>query len=392
MNRLEFLVASLVLRAVGIACRLLPVSRRRVVLATARVPVLEGNLAHLYAAMRARYPDLDYVLLLEPYSYGWRGKLGYFGRLLRGMVRLRTSGLVIVDNAYLPIHVAPHRPETTVVQVWHAVGALKRFGADTLTPLREPERTFLHRHYDFVVASSEATRPAYAAALRTPIGRILPLGAPRTDFFADEAAMAEARERVLAAYPALRDRRVVLHAPTFRGRGRGKRAATGLDAARLRAALPADHVLALKTHPNLDPRTTPTDGYDVVIDPHLEINAVFTATDVLITDFSSSIFEYALLRRPLILLVGDRAAYERDPGLYLDYTSEMIGTQVVETDEVARAILEHRFDLSGYDAFIARHVGSAVGSASERFVDTFLGPSGAVERGSVTLRADVRHE
>ena len=36
---------------------------------------------------------------------------------------------MIVDNAYLPVHVAPHRPATTVVQVWHAPGALKRFGA-----------------------------------------------------------------------------------------------------------------------------------------------------------------------------------------------------------------------------------------------------------------------
>ena len=71
--------------------------------------------------------------------------------------------------------------------------------------------------------------------------------------------LAAARARVLAAYPALAGRRVVLYAPTFRGRGIGKRAAPGLDAARLRAALPADHVLVLKTHPNLDPAATPTD-------------------------------------------------------------------------------------------------------------------------------------
>ena len=112
------------------------------------------------------------------------------------MYHLRTAGLFIVDNAYLPIHVAPHRPGTTVVQVWHAVGALKRFGADTLAPLAEPERTFLHRHYDFVVTTAESARAPYAAALRTPIERVLALGAPRTDFFFDESAMAAARARL----------------------------------------------------------------------------------------------------------------------------------------------------------------------------------------------------
>ena len=185
--------------------------------------------------------------------------------------------------------------------------------------------------------------------------------------------MAAARARVLAAYPALAGRRVVLYAPTFRGRGIGKRAAPGLDAARLRAALPADHVLVLKTHPNLDPAATPTDGFDVVVDPAAEINELLAATDILITDYSSSIFEFALLRRPIVLLVARPATYERDPGLYLDYRTEMIGTQVTDTDGVIDAIAGRRFDLTGYDAFIERQLGPARGGASERFVERFVG-------------------
>jgi CDP-ribitol ribitolphosphotransferase len=287
------------------------------------------------------------------------------------MYYLQTARLFVVDNAYLPIHVAPHRSGTTVVQVWHAVGALKRFGADTLTPLTEPERTFLHRHYDYVVTTSEIARAPYAAALRTPIERVLALGAPRTDFFFDESVMAAARARLLDAYPHLAGRRIVLYAPTFRGRGPAKRAGGRLDAARLRGSLPEDHALVLKTHPNLDPATTPKAGFDVVANPASEINDWLALADILITDYSSSIFEYALLRRPLILLVPDLEAYERDPGLYLDFRTEMIGTQVVDTDGVIDAIAAGHFDTSGYDAFIARHV-AADGSASRRFVDRFL--------------------
>lgn len=342
-------------------------------LATARGTRLEGNLLHLRRAIAARRPDLDCVLLLEPYGYGLAAKLAYSARLVRGMYHLRTARLFVVDNAYLPIHLAPHGPRTTVVQVWHAAGGLKRFGVDAARPLAEPERTFLHRYYDWVVTAGEASQKPWAAALRTPIERVLPLGTPRTDFFFDPDAMAAARVRLLRAYPGLVDRRVVLFAPTFRGRGKGKRAAAGLDAGRLRAALPADHVLVLKTHPNLDPGAVPTTGYDVVVDPAEEINELLTLTDVLVTDYSSSIFEYALLRRPLVLLVGDLAEYERDPGLYLDYRTEMIGTRVVDTDGVIAAILEGRFDLSGYDAFIERHLGACDGQACRRFVDRFLG-------------------
>jgi CDP-glycerol glycerophosphotransferase len=163
--------------------------------------------------------------------------------------------------------------------------------------------------------------------------------------------MAAARERVVAAHPELADRTVVLYAPTFRGGGAAKRPAPGLDARRLRAALPRSHALVLKTHPNLDMALISTAGYDVVIDPAAEINEIFTVADVLVTDYSSSILEWALLRRPLVLLAGDLDEYERDPGMYVDYRREMVGTIVDDTDAVAATILADDFDVSGYDAF-----------------------------------------
>lgn len=392
MSRLEYLLASALLRLVRLVASRLPIHPERVVLATARVTTLDGNLLHIHRALRAIHPELEIVLLLEPYSYGLRGKLAYLVRLIRGMYHLQTARLFVVDNAYLPIHIAPHRRTTTVVQVWHAAGALKRFGLDAKAPLAEPEQTFLHRNYDAVVVGGEWARLPYARALRTPLERVLALGSPRTDFFFDEAALDAARARVLAAHPSLAGRRVVLYAPTFRGRGEGKRAAPGIDAARLRAALPADHALVLKTHPNLDPTATPLDGYDIVIDPAAEINDLLALTDILITDYSSSVVEFALLHRPIILLVGDLSDYEVDPGLYLDYRTEMIGTQVTDTIGVIEAISADRFEMSGYDAFIERQLGSSRGGASARFVAHFLDKRRVHERGGGTLPPDVRHE
>lgn len=373
MSRLEYRLSSALLRVLGWLFSWLPGHPERVALVTARTATLEGNLRAIHDAIRLHRPDLEIVLLLDPYGYGPMNKVRYLLRMVRGMYHVRTAGTVVVDNAYLPVHVAPHRPGTTVVQVWHAAGSLKRFGADATTPLAEPERTFLHRHYDWVVTAGEASRKPWAAALRTPIERVLPLGTPRTDAFFDQEAMGAARTRVLDAHPALAGRRVVLYAPTFRGRGKGKHPTHALDAVRLRAALPDDHLLVLKTHPNLDAASMSTVGYDVVVDPAAEINDLLVVADVLVTDYSSSIFEFALLRRPIILLVGDLAEYERDPGLYLDYRTDMIGARVTDTDGVIDAILRGGVDLAEYDAFIARNLGACDGHASERFVDRFLG-------------------
>ena len=374
MTRLEHALSATLLRVLGILFDLLPI-RHRVVLATARVAHLEGNLAAIAAEIRRRRPATRVVTVLEPYSYGLAGKLRYLLRVIRGTYLLRTSSLFVVDNAYLPVHVAPHRRGTTVVQVWHAVGALKRFGADTTTGLAEPERSFLHRNYDYVIAAGETARAPYGAALRTPVERVLPLGAPRTDFFFDEAALGAARDRVLRDYPRLREGRVVLYAPTFRGRGRGKRGAPLFDARRLRQLLPSDHVLAIKTHPNLDPAHQPSGGFDVIIEPAREMNEVLAATDVLVTDWSSAIYEWALLRRPLVLLTGDLEDYERDPGLYLDPRTDLIGEHVPDPGDVAAlaaAIERATVDETAWARFIALRVDACDGHASERFVERFV--------------------
>jgi len=78
-----------------------------------------------------------------------------------------------------------------------------------------------------------------------------------------------------------------------------------------------------------------------------------------------------------VLLVGDLAEYERDPGLYVDYASDMIGTQVRDTAGAIDAITAARFDLEPYAAFVERHLGPSDGLASDRFVERFVPPGPA---------------
>ena len=74
VSRLEYVLASALLRLARLLFARLPIHPHRVVLATARVSTLDGNLLHLHRALLERHPGLDCVLLLEPYSYGLRGQ------------------------------------------------------------------------------------------------------------------------------------------------------------------------------------------------------------------------------------------------------------------------------------------------------------------------------
>jgi len=373
MSLLEYLLSKAWLRACYLVCTVLPVRQNRVVFASARAEKLVGNLRFIHEELARQHPDLECVFLLDRYSYSLLGKIGYLLTLSRACYHLATAHYVVVDNAYLPIHVGPHRRQTKVIQVWHAGGALKKFGVDVDSPHREVENRFLHKYYDYVIAPSQRSVAPYASALRTDPARVLPLGLARADFFFDEDAKASARERIHAAYPALAGKRVVLYAPTFRGQGVAKHVARDLDAPALRASLPDDTVLVYKPHPVLEITDEERAGFDEVIRTGFDVNELFAIADVLITDYSSSIFEYVLLNKPLVVLASDLAEYERDPGFYLDFRREMVGSCASDTRDVIRIIAEDDFDLAAYAEFQKQFCEHSDGHATERIVEFIVG-------------------
>ena len=254
MSRLEYLLAAPLLRwsarlsrgcpSASASCWPRPASRR----STATSPTSRGD-----APPRPR-PGI--VLLLEPYSYGLIGKLAYLARLVRGMYHLRTAGLFVVDNAYLPIHVAPHRAGTTVVQVWHAVAALKRFG-----PTRWPASTSRSGRSCTTTTTSWSAPPSgrrapWAAAFRTPARAGAPARHPAHGLLR-RPERARGRtcpgdDRVSGPRRSARDP-VRPDVPRPRRREAGRRRPRCAAAAR-RAA--ASDLLVLKAHPNLDRRLT----------------------------------------------------------------------------------------------------------------------------------------
>ncbi len=376
MSLLEYYLSAIVLRAFYLICMLFPVRADKVVFASARAETLEGNLKYIHDELGRQKPDARVVLLLDRYSYDFRGKVAYFLKLLRACYHLATARYFFVDNAYLPIHVGPHRACTEVIQVWHAGGALKKFGLDTSPPNRAVENRFIHKYYDYVIVGSDAAVGPYSSALRTPAERVLPLGIARTDFFFDEGAIADARARVLAAHPGLEGRTVVLYAPTFRGYSDEKKPHQGLDARLLSERLGEGYAVVHKTHPVFDAELIDETGYDAVIGAEFDINELFAVTDVLVTDYSSSIFEYALMRKPLVLLVDDLEAYSADPGFYLDFEAEMIGEFARTSEQVAEIVAGGEYDFSRYEAFIATHCANDDGQASERVVGFLEGRQG----------------
>ncbi len=370
-----------------LAGRIVPARFRRraaqVVLATAHASALGGNLEAIHAELARR--DVAHAVLARRPGRSPLGRLGDAWFHARAGFRLARARLFVVDDYFFPLYAVSRRPGTTVVQTWHACGALKKFGYSVLDKsfgagAELVRRVRIHGSYDICLVSSSAVTPWYADAFRQPTSIFVSeLGVPRTDVLADAGARQAIVDATRARYGLPAGRRVVLYAPTFRGdRIQDARSGAALDLSVLAAALATDHVVLLRLHPFVRARVSvppALSGFVVDASDHPDINALMLVSDVLVTDYSTAMFEFALLDRPIVLFAPDLEAYERERGFYFDYRTAMPGPVFETTEPLAAFLRAGRFELEPVRAFARHWFEVADGHASERFVDRIVIPA-----------------
>ena len=364
--------------------RLLPV-RRRVVLATSHADRPGGNLAFIRDELGRRTPSEPVLVLAFRHRPGVRGRAAAFWHALRSGFHLATARVFVVDDYFFAMYVIHPRPGTFRVQVWHAAGAFKKFGYSVLDRSFGAdealiERVPIHANYDLCLVSAAAIAPHYADAFRAPLDRFTSgVGLPRTDLFFDDARRARAEADVRLRYGIPAGRRVVLYAPTFRGDSViAARDADHLDLRALADVIGDDHVVLLRLHPFVRRRAFPArdlSGFVIDVSDHPDVNELMLVSDILVTDYSSVIFEFALLGRPIAFLAPDRREYVGERGFYLDFPADLPGPVFETTTALAAYLRAGTFDTERVQAFANVSFDLADGRASERFVDLVVRPA-----------------
>jgi len=383
-RRLSILAWIWIVRVSYFAAGFLPV-RPRVVLATSHIPYIRGNLAAIRDEIARRDPTIPIVTLIHIPGPGIKGRLRSLAQTLRASYHLATARVFIVDSHFLPIYVIRRRPGTTIAQTWHACGAIKKIGYSVLDKTFGADETLtrmvrIHSNYDLSLAGSGAAVRQYVEAFRQPVDLfVTDIGIPTTDVLFGGTANAKTVATIRKRYAIPSDRRVILYAPTFRGDSMTKaRHPEDLDLQLLARTLGDDHVLLLRLHPavrsqlRIDPELA---GFVVDVSDYPEVNELMLLSDVLITDYSSVIFEFALLGRPMAFFAPDTDAYERERGFYFDYRAGVPGPVFETTEGLAEFLRAGSFDLDRVKAFAATWFEVADGHAAERFVDRIVLPA-----------------
>jgi CDP-ribitol ribitolphosphotransferase len=357
--------------------------RRQVVLATS-LNRIGGNLAAIRDELVRRDGSAPVVTLVHDPRPGVGGRLRAALHALQAGYHLARARIFVVDSHYAPVYVIRPRAGTTIVQTWHASGAIKRIGYGVLDRSFGVDETTaglvrLHANYSLCLAASRSSAAQFVEAFRQPMELFeTRVGLPATDVLFGERAERAAGE-VRRRYAVPDGRRVILYAPTFRGQSMiAARHPGELDLPLLARTLGQDHVLLLRMHPAVRrrPRLAPGLATFVIdVSDHPEANELLPVADVLVTDYSSIAFDFALLGRPIAFFAPDHAAYERERGFFFDYRSGVPGPVFETTMELAAYLRAGSFDTERVRRFAAEWFEVADGHAAERFATQVVAPA-----------------
>lgn len=287
-----------------------------------------------------------------------------------------------VNNQNFP-HYIRRRKNGVYIQTWHGT-PLKRMFHDQAAIVGR-DSGYVARVQKSVAQWSRLVSPNSFTtnAIRSSYGYTGPaheIGYPRNDVLSSPRRE-EVTEAVRQRLGLDSDKVVVLYAPTFRDDKPTERGRFAFEwpfsPAEFYDTLGSEVVLLVRTHSvvNTKPRIPSELSANIIdVSNYPDIQELFLVSDMLVTDYSSVFFDYAILQRPMIFYAYDLENYRDDiRGFYLDYTTDLPGPVVTDSAALFETIGEYIKEppdcAAANETFLARFTPHEDGAASARVAD-----------------------
>ncbi len=360
-----------------------PVDESKVLFLIIRKKGLTDNFRILYDTLKN---ETDYTLHCHFLESDSVSKKEYIRRCTAYIKDLATAKYVFLDEATHLTGKTDIRTETFITQLWHGCGAFKKFGYSTVDSSFGANKTVLDRYppnkgYSLVTVSSAEVIPHFEGAMgySDKKGIVKATGCSRTDKFFDKEYIDKAYSRLYELFPAAKDKRIILYAPTYRGNVEHASHPDMLDIKKLSSGLSDEYVLITKYHPVVKNRPEiPVDtdrNFAFDFTDKMSINELLCVTDICISDYSSLIFEYSLFEKPMIFFAYDLDEYLDERGFYYIYDEFVPGPVAKNTEEIIEYIrkIDKTFDKKTVIDFKEKFMDCCDGKATRRIIADVFG-------------------
>lgn len=261
--------------------------------------------------------------------------LSYFYHLLTAKYIITNSGI----SAAISL-----RKEQVCVNTWHGGGAYKKVGAvvdEKVNGTVCKELAIIAKQTSYFLSSSQEFTKVMEKSTFIPRNKFLNIGMPRNDIFFAPSKMENLRKKVRDYCNLSDEKKVVLFAPTYRGKSGNMHYSTLIpDIDNLTRALKSkfggEWVVLYRSHYY---KTTVENNPSIIdVSEYQDMQELLCLADVLITDYSSCIWDYSLIFRPCFLFVPDLEEYENERGGFYTQISTWPGIVCKNDEELAKKI------------------------------------------------------
>jgi len=336
---------------------------------------LQGNLQFVFFELKRQCPNIKIHFIHA------ENKMNL--KLFKEIITVSNARYLILDDYYLPVYLIKPKKSLKIIQLWHAAGAFKKVGYSTIGTKFGPNEQYLnlvpiHSNYTHVYVSSENVIPYYAEAFNMSKNNIYALGMPRTDMFSDNTYKQKVLKTIFDSHAYFNNEKKVniLIAPTYRAIGRYEESALNIAMIIKQEAQKINNNIQILFRPH--PYTKTEDAKilknipNVHIVNDLTINDWMLVSDAFITDYSSAIFDFAMLHKPFAHYVPDIKDYEKNRGFYEDIDVISKGIIITEVEKLILWMNERKKDEFYNTEEMIKYNFKTVNNVTENIVKHFI--------------------
>lgn len=288
---------------------------------------------------------------------------------------LSSSKFIFLNDNFFPLAFMKFNSGNIVVQLWHAPGAFKKFGGSVDFESRDILKK-ASENTDYLIVSSSNIEGFYSEAFQIPQEKIKPLGLPRADYYFENHDISGLKSEFCKKYEIDDNKKIILYAPTFRDEEKYNNVFDYLDLEKFNELVGDEYILALRLHPkikNFYKDDISSKGEYIDCSDYPSEQELLLISDMLITDYSSIMIEFALLNKPIIFFTYDYDSYlTKERGFYFDFKSTVPGPVVYDSNQLINVIEKNEFDENKISEFVKTQFNEIDGQASKRVVDFLL--------------------
>lgn len=360
--RIAVILLRWILNFIYFFMKLLPTNKNKVLFLSRQSNTPTEDFMFLEARLRELKPELKTVMITKRADKSFSDLFVFALQTLGSMFHLATASVCVLDSYWPAVSMLKHKDSLAVIQIWHAMGKIKKSGYQSLdkglgrsSMIAHEMR--MHRNYDVIIAGGKAFNPFYCASFGVDELVLYNVGLPRMDMLRENTE--KCRRQFYDAYPELEGEKIVLYAPTFR-KGQILDPKPIVDAFDFNG----HQQLIIKRHPNQ--RLNEENLGQAMTCDEVPTSTVLSVCDCVITDYSAITIEAAILKKPVYFYLFDYEDYLSRNGLNVLLSDEFPDSVFTSPDKLFDSIENGTYDFDNYKRFCEKYLPDQSGRATDK--------------------------